>query len=93
MEMVNPRVDLWIFRKYFESFLYFCATYVECMQGGGIFDFTMMDYSIELFLLECFENKYVLGEDNYCNYNYCNNKYNILIRLYNKVYIMKKFID
>lgn len=38
------------------------------MQGGGIFDFTMMDYSIELFLLECFENKYVLGEDNYYNY-------------------------
>lgn len=51
LEMVNPRVDLWIFRKYFESFLYFCATYVGCMQGGRIFDFTMMDYSIELFLL------------------------------------------
>lgn len=56
------------FSEVFESFLYFCATYVGCMQGGGIFDFTMMDYSIELFLLECFENKYVLREDNYCNY-------------------------
>lgn len=89
LEMVNPRVDLWIFRKYFESFLYFCATYVGCMQGGGIFDFTMMDYSIELFLLECFENN-VLGEDNYCNYV-------IISIIFWFVYIiklvMKKFID